>query len=220
VDTKNDGRQAFSQNCRAQKMGTGLGFTLIEILVTLAIFTAVLGVLVDGLYSGIRAWRSVRSHQVRQAEFDVAAATVSEDLRHVRVGEGGAIGETSIEGGGEKLRVTTSVGRRRQRAGMGWVWNEVEYSTAKDEEGKTILLRKVQRYAGKSAVGTEPVEETLLTKIKSVQFDYIGPEGQVTVWESKDSLPLAVLFRIQPETGAEVAIPAWVPAGSLNRSGT
>ena len=194
------------------------GFTLIEILVTLAIFTAVLGVLVEGLHSGIRAWRSVRSHQVRQAEVDLMAATVMEDLRHVVMGEEGGISESAVEGGGEKLLIRTTVSRKRQRGGMGWVWNEVEFSTETGDGGEKNLLRTVKRYAGKSMVGTEPVKETILTRIKSAEFDYVGPDGQSAAWESEDSLPLAVVFRIQPETGPELAITAAVMAGGMNRN--
>ena len=196
------------------------GFTLIEILVTLAIFTAVLAVLVEGLHSGIRAWRSVRLHQVRQAELNVVAEKLTEDFRHLlATSDAAPIAETALETGGEKIRITTSISRKRQRAGIGWVWNEIELSTAVDDDGKKIFRRTVQPHAGTSVVGTEPVEETLLTNIKSAQFDYVGPDGQTPVWESRDTLPLAVLVRIQPETGPEFVIPAWIPAGSLKRSG-
>ena len=196
------------------------GFTLIEILVTLAIFTAVLAVLVEGLHSGIRAWRSVRLHQIRQAELTVLAEKITEDFRHLlAAGDGSPIAETALETGGEKIRIATSLSRKRQRAGVGWVWNEIELSTAVDDDGKKILRRTVQPHAGKSLVGAEPVEETLLTNIKSVQLDYLGPDGQTPVWESQDTLPLAVVVRIQPETGPELVIPAWIPAGSLKRSG-
>jgi len=196
------------------------GFTLIEILVTLAIFTAVLAVLVEGLHSGIRAWRSVRLHQVRQAEITLLADKITEDFRHLLAPTDAApIAETTLQTGGEKVRIATSIPRKRQRAGIGWVWNEIELATAVDDDGKKIFRRTVQPYAGKSLVGSEPTEETLLTNIKSAQFDYLGPDGQTPVWESRDTLPLAVIVRIQPETGPELVIPAWIPAASLKRSG-
>lgn len=193
---------------------------MIEILVTLAIFTAVLGVLVEGLHSGIRAWRSVRLHQVRQAELNVVAERITEDFRHVVCApDTMPIDETTLQSGGEKVRIITSVSRKRQRAGTGWVWNVIEFDTALDESGTRIFRRTVEARAGTSVVGSKPAVETLLSNVKSVQFDYVGSEGATPVWESRDSLPASVLIRITPETGSEIVIPAWVPAGCLERSG-
>ncbi len=193
------------------------GFTLIEILVTIAVFTAVMAVLVEGLHSGIRAWRAVRDHQVRQAEFNLLAASLTEDARHLLVSEQGSIAEETIEGGGEKLRMLTSVSRKRQQAGIGYVSNEVLFAAETAEDGSKNLVRTVTRRTGKSEVGAEPLKETLLANIKSVQFDYLGPEGHAAVWEDNQALPQAVLFRIQPPKGPELVIPARIPAAILSR---
>ncbi|MCX5768872.1 MAG: prepilin-type N-terminal cleavage/methylation domain-containing protein, partial [Candidatus Hydrogenedentes bacterium] len=210
-----------SSSLRSPVSSLSLGFTLIEILVTLAIFTAVLAVLVEGLHSGIRAWKSVRLHQVRQAQLNLVVDKLTEDFRHlIALPDTTPIAETTLDTGGEKVKIATSVPRKRQRAGIGWVWNEIEISTALDDTGAKILRRTIQPHVGTSLVGSEPTQETLLTNVKSAQFDYLGPDGQTPVWESKDSLPTAVLIRITPETGPEIVIPAWVPAGSLKRTNT
>jgi len=201
-------------DCRRQRTG----FTLIELLVTLAVFTAVLTVLVEGLHSGIRAWRSIRTHQVRHAQIRILADKIGEDFRHVAViDDQPAIVETALEGGGEKIAITTTFPRKRQRAGLGWVWSRVEWTTAVDSEGTAVLQRTVAPRSGAAAVGNKPVEETLLKHVKSARFDYVGEDGLSPTWNAEQGLPFAVLVTVQPESGPEVVIPAWVPGGALLR---
>lgn len=196
------------------------GFTLIEMLVTIAIFAAVFSVLTEGLYSGIRAWRSVRHHQVREAQLRILSEKVGSDFRHiVAMPEAPAIIETSQHSGGEKITIVACVPRQRQRAGLGWVWNRIEYAVSAGQGEGMVLRRTVQAYAGARPVGRKPEEETVLDGVKSVQFDYLGPDGESAAWTSNDSLPLAVFVTVRPETGGEFTIPAWVPGGGLKRSG-
>ncbi len=194
------------------------GFTLIEVLVTLTVFVAVLSAMVAGLRSGIHAWRLVRRHQVQEAALQRAFGILGEDFPHAAVvsGDEPALVETKGEDGGESIVLTTLSPRRRQRVGLGAVWNRVEYrvvrNAATDEDE---LVRVCQPHVGPSPVGDAPLEESLLAGVENVRFDYVTPEGTVPAWDDGASLPGVVIVTLTRGNGGVVRRAAGVPVGMI-----
>ena len=192
---KNRGRDRASPRPRR-------GFTLIELLVTLTVFAAALSALIAGMRAGIRTWRSVRTHQVREAALHRALEVVGQDLRHLVViaeGEAAALGS-----------------RTRQRAGLDAVWRRVEYRAVTDDAtGAPNFVRSAQPYVGLVPLGDGPREEVLLQGVDGLRFDYGSREGAVPVWENADALPAVITVTIERDRGGDVVKTVWCPAGAL-----
>lgn len=198
------------------------GFTLIEMLITLSLFAMVVSALLVGLHSAVRAWRSVRTSQTREAGIAKALDLIGADIRHVAVlsEEMPALAETSIDQDSEELTVTRVGARCFQRAGAGEVWCQVTYRVRKNEDtGAHDLVRLV--IPGISTVGMDEHErqELLLKDVESIRFDYFGSEGILPKWEDRSSLPSGIRVTIEPTFGKSIAKAVWLPCGAL-RVGT
>lgn len=197
-----------------------LGFTLIELLVTISLFAAAVGVLVVGLRAGIRSWRSVRNHQVSLAEFVRAFDRFSEDVRHATTAgkDIPVIQETSAGENEDILSITTLGSRRMQRVGIKADWARVEYRVAAlDEATGKGLVRSAQAMAGGGPVGP-PQEETLLSDVDTLRFDYGTGQEVVPVWENGETVPMFIRITLQGPHRASVTRTVLLPAGAFARS--
>lgn len=192
------------------------GFTLVEMLVTLAIFSLALSSLVVGLQSGIRAWRTVQTHQSREAAETQALERMRRDFRRLAVvsQEEPALRETR-EGSALRVVEITALGsRRQQRAGEGAVWSKVSYALEKGEEDLLRLVRtEVPYVAGKPMMGVRS-EETLVEGLIGWRLQYSGPDGRTESWESEKALPRSVEITLEPPGRRCIRASVWVPCGA------
>lgn len=191
---------------------------MIEMLVTLTLFGLVMSSLVVALNSGVVSWRSVRANQSRQAAMDQAFEQIGLDFQHLAViyEDIPPLVETTEETGSERLRFTVLGNRRAQWNGTGSSWAEVEYRVVVDEATQSSnLVRELRPKVGPSNIEGAEVEETILEQVASVQFDYLGPNGTVPLWEDENALPAGMKIRVRFESGRTISHVVTAPAGYL-----
>jgi len=194
------------------------GFTLIEMLVTLTLFAMVMSALVGGLHAGIRAWKTVRAHQVRSAQIERALRVINSDLRGLAIvsEEEPPLVEKSPGQGWEGLSFTAVDTRRRQRAGLGTVWTRVDYTLRLNKEGDAHdLVRASIPYISAQPVNGARREDVLIEKVRKIGFEYLHKGGRVPVWESPKKLPAGIDVFIEMASGGHVSETIWIPCGAL-----
>lgn len=191
---------------------------MIEMLITMTLFGLVMSSLVVALNSGVVSWRSVRANQSRQAATDRAFEQIRLDFQHLTMIQEDVppLVETTEDSGGERLRFTILGGRRAQSNGTGSSWAEVEYRVVVDEATQSSnLVRELRPKVGPSSIEGAEVEETILERVASVHFDYLGPNGTVPLWEDENALPAGIKVLVRFESGRTQWHVVTAPAGYL-----
>ena len=205
---------------QVSKRHRALGFTMIEMVVTLTLFAAVLSSLVMALHTGIKTWRVVRANAFEAAELELAFETIYRDLRHAAVmnEETPPLLERTLDEGGEELVLTALAPRWNQRYGATSVWARVSYAVLdEDSDDKPALIRRYQPYGATGPIGEGPTESILLHGVDALTFDYLTGEGPVPVWEATDRLPVGLRIRIQATSGKTTERSITIPMGFLHR---
>jgi prepilin-type N-terminal cleavage/methylation domain-containing protein len=194
------------------------GFTLIEVLVTLCIFSLALGVLVAALRSGAGAWRQVRTHQRAQAEEARALDLLREDCRalFVHSDEFRPVAEVEVPGprGGHALHLTTINPATNLRVGRGAVWHEVTYTIAEDAaSGEPVLQRTEVRHVTRQPVSEPVVQQLVLRDVEELEVDFVGGGEVVPEWNETDTLPAIVHLALKRNRHPDLRLSVPVPAG-------
>lgn len=195
------------------------GFTLIELLITVVLFSLVMTSLMVGLHTGVNSWKRVRAHQEFMAHTERAFEVIGMDLRHmVRIHEDNPpLTESELPSGAASLEFTALVPNIYHAQGRRAVWADVNYSLVEDEEvlheNSFNLKRSWSPQVANSALDGGLIEETLLTQLSSIEFDYLGDEGLVPEWEDPEQLPRAVLVSIQFQSGKTMERMISLPLG-------
>jgi type II secretion system protein J len=194
------------------------GFTLIEMLVTLTMFSVAVVALVAGLRSGTKAYQSVRRHQAREAELRHAFGVMGNDIRHLcRVAEDiPTLVKQSAQNGEEILTITALSPRNRQRAGIDFDWNKVDYFVDSDEK-QGGFMRLCYPQIGNAGVRFQsaPEPELLLPGVREITFQFGTENGLVDAWEEAEKAPTSVNVAMSFEDGRTVTKSMWVPLGAL-----
>lgn len=190
------------------------GFTLIEMLVTLTIFSALMGVLVVGLRTGLQTWERVRVHQERSAAEQAVFALLRSDIEHIaKVSESlQPVVESEGNGTSEVLMLTSLPSRGNMERGLLSSWCEIDYKIVPSQEGdSSVLQREMRPYAseGNPIIGAEEVR-TVLEDVDEVTFDYTSKGEEVATW-SLDTPPSTIRVSIRrsgrPSLSAQFTIP-------------
>lgn len=195
------------------------GFTLIELLMTITIFAMVLAVLVAGLSSGARAWRSVRRHQERAAQIASAFEVLASDVRHAAPVLENVPALVERADDEDVLWLTRLPSKRDLRVLEGGVWSRVEHRM-ESQEGTVGArwVRRVQAFAGAGAFG-EAEEETLLEGLRVLHFSYIYRGSHAAYWQEETRLPAAVVVDLAGVRGERQQKTVGLPLGMLADAG-
>ena len=194
-----------------------LGFTMIEMLVTLSVFSLALSTLVLSLRTGINTYRVVQRSQAQEDETARIRAILSEDLRHLAIGseEGPSLVEESEEVGMEILQVIRLGSRHAQQYRRGAVWSRIQYEVA-EREGGPALLRQDTPFVARTELLGAASESVLLVGAKSVAFDYFDGQQWHPAWEDLERAPLALKMTVERGNGPSLSFSVAVPIGLLN----
>lgn len=197
-----------------------LGFTMIEMLVTLTLFALVMSSLVVGLRTGINAHRNLRSHDSQSAAIERATRIIARDLRHLAVINENEIPlEETIEDEGadsERLSFTSLAPRDPLGSGPGSVWARIEYKISQDTESDSkVLIRAYTPHVGNNPMGGGTIEEVLLENVQGLSFDYYNGAQKVPDWEDPEKLPSALEVHIVLESGTQILKTVSIPAGQV-----
>ncbi len=195
---------------RAQRYlhaGAPRGFTLIEVLLAMAIFTVLVGALYSVFYGALRLRE--RTFEVTEAALpkDYIATIVKRDLTSivppVGILAGPMIGENEEDGEQrlDSLEFHTGSGIVNDYDPWGNI-QKIEYYLVDSEEwGEPegySFVRAVTRNLLASTT-EDPEEERLLNRVQSLEFAYYDGEYWQDVWDSTtqdDETPVAVMMRI------------------------
>lgn len=197
------------------------GFTLVEVLVTLAIFALAVTTLIAGLRSGIGAWQGVRRHQDADASLLRAERILREDVRAIArtVKEQPAIAETAADMGGETITFSVMPAGAVQRANNHCVWAAIRYGVERSEEGDDLeLVRTEAPYVSELAMEMEPLKEPILSGVESVHFSYYSQGELKAEWDAGDALPQVIEIKIERRHAPALTWTFWVPVGALEAS--
>ena len=208
---------AFVNSPFSRPRAAAPGFTMIEMLVTLTVFSLALSTLVLSLRTGINTYRAIERSQAHEGEAARIRAILSEDLRHLAIvsDEEPFLIEESQETGQELLQFTRLGNRNAQQYRRGAVWSRVQYEVVKGDDGAKLIRREIPFVAAGPLEGAES-ESVLLEGAESVAFDYFDGQQWRPAWEDAERAPLAVKMTVEPEAGPSWTFSATVPMGLLN----
>ncbi len=192
---------------RRCKCGSGIGFTLAELIIV-AVILSILGVAVYTAFSnGIKLWKRI-NEEVPQEDINIFFAKISRDLRNLSRCSG-------IEFSGEPDSVSfPTIVVSEADEGVRKIIGLVKY--AFDKEEKSVMSEQSD-YSG--LYQSEPGRtRTLVSRIDSLSFQYYchDPDTEEYLWlkawnkyeappdvKTENSLPLAVKVEIEPNGGNE-----------------
>lgn len=194
------------------------GFTLVELLVTMTVFSALMSVLVVGLRTGASTWERVRNHQRATAEEQRALNQLQTDIRHIVFldEETAPVVDAESENGSDTVQFTVLASRELRERGTPMTWARVTYHLEEGvEEGHLALVRTFEPFVGISAVSGLENTKTLLDDVHDFHMDYLNGEEQVPTWEPTDRVPPAVRVSLTTSRGRTLQMTAAVPFGAL-----
>lgn len=181
------------------------GFTLVEMLVAIAIFALASALAYGGLDGLMRARGQLDATQARLARVQLAVGLLERDLRSVAprpVRDGYGETHAALEGAGDRLEVT--------RGGLSNALDlpraELERAAWRVADG--TLQRRRWAVLDRTA-GSQPMDDDLLDDVASVRFEYVDAQGrELPQWPppqgSVEPLPRAVIATLDIEGFGDV----------------
>jgi|HubBroStandDraft_1064217.scaffolds.fasta_scaffold55765_2 general secretion pathway protein J len=170
------GRRARTRLCRIAHDADTAGFTLLELLVVLAVMGALLVGLAQGLHFGVQLWDRQRQVLDSVSELDAADRALRGLIE--RMDPGGHLEMADIDGTARTLRFTTELpmtaGALRTRRAEAML--EVDRL-------HRLVLRWIPSPHGTPLVPEVPVETVLLNGVDHIEISY-RPASPVAGWQA------------------------------------
>lgn len=172
------------------------GFTLIEMLITLSMFSLLMSVLLAGLFATTGAWRRADAGLVRSSQLRHALNQLVWDLEHLHF-EPEPEEPVFQVGRDEHGRavITASVMDERPYRGLPGAVAQVLWELKEENEGLN-WTRTVQFHIASRPTG-DPVQEVILYGVEKVEYRFFGSRGWSEQWELEQGLPQAVQARVR-----------------------
>ena len=181
---------------------TARGFTLLELMVGITIFSLVIVVLYAGYRLGIRSWESGERTHAAVSELRLAGSFVR---RHAAQAFPLAISRNNawrlwFEGEADRLTFVTAMPSYLGEGGM----YEMTLAVDRHSDGTAMMVSRrllhPDAVSGKPGVDDQP--RLLAADLESARFDYFGAtraDGEAswhTRWEGKQRLPQLIRLRL------------------------
>jgi general secretion pathway protein J len=180
----------------------GKGFTLLEMLVAITIFSLVITVLYAGYRVAIRSWESGERTHAAVSELRLAGSFIR---RHTTQAFPLAISENRawrlwFDGEAQGLVFVTAMPTYLGQGGM----YEMTLKVDEQDDGTSLVVsrRLLHPDAEPGKPGVDDLVRPLLEKLESAQFAYFGTTGEDgeeswhTSWQGRQRLPRLVRLRI------------------------
>lgn len=195
------------------------GFTLLELMVAITIFSLVIVVLYSGYRLGMRSWESGERIQTAVSELRLAGAFIR---RHAAQAFPLAVSNNNawqlwFKGEARGLVFVTAMPTYLGEGGM----YEMTLAVDEHDDGAALMVSRRLLHpdaeAGQPGVDDQP--RALASDLESVRFEYFGADGEDddpswhTRWQGRQRLPKLVRVRIASRLAGEwpeivVALPA------------
>ncbi len=189
------------------------GFTLIELVVAMALLGTMMVLLYSGLAFALRSWDAGEVNGRRTADRRIGENFLRREMAELfpmRFKDPMAV-KVAFEGGAQRLRFVSARAPGITRGGLSLVGVEVE-SGAAPRERHLVMRRAMPDDEAKDFGPLDRAERTVLIEdVDSVQFAYFGTENDFTdpkwfdVWPYTERIPRLVRLRIN---GADATLMA------------
>jgi general secretion pathway protein J len=192
----------------ARRGGAAAGFTLVELLVALALMALLTAVLFGGLRFGLRAWEvgggRMEASDRRQQAQELLRGLLAEARPPVA---GGALAP-AFEGAPERLAFVAPLPAHR---GPGGLYRFTLSVVAGQGGGRLVLAW--QPYDGDARAGAPADRAVLLERVAALRLDFFGAAGPAAPrrWQARWAVPdrLPELVRLRLERGAGEPAGGW-----------
>ena len=185
------------------------GFTLIELVVAMALLGTMMLLLYSGLSFALRSWDAGEVNGRRTADRRIGENFLRRELAELfpmRFKDPMAV-KVAFEGGAQKLRFVSSRPAGVTQGGLSLVGVEVESAT-RPRERHLVMRRAMPDDEAKDFGPLDHADRTVLIEdVDSVQFAYFGTENDFAdpkwfdVWPYTERIPRLVRLRIRaPDT--------------------
>jgi general secretion pathway protein J len=186
-------------------MRKSAGFTLIELVLAMALLSAMMLLMYSGLSFSLRSWDAGESNGRRTADRRIGENFLRRELAELfpmRWKDPMAV-KVAFLGEPEKLKFVSSRPAGITQGGLSLVGIEVE-SGGSPRERHLVMRRAMPDDEAKDFGPLEKAERTVLIEdVESVKFDYFGTENDFTepkwfeTWPYPDRIPRMVRLRIR-----------------------
>ncbi|BAU50062.1 general secretion pathway protein J [Sulfurifustis variabilis] len=193
--------------------GRAEGFTLVELLVALAVLGAAMTLLASALWLGPRAWEAIEERTTAAHDARLAQLFLRRQLEQAQpLAFLAADGEARVGFAGERrlLRFVSPLPAHVGPGGMYWFTVEVA-----EDRGTSRLILRTELFQTEEWDRFDPAAPeslVLVEGLREAEFDYLGraepdrpPPQWVSRWDREDELPRLVRLRLRFErAGADV----------------
>ncbi len=187
----------------------GNGFTLLEVLVAITVFSLVIAVLYAGYGLGIRSWESGERTQTAVSALRLGGSFVRRHAAQafpLAVSSGNAW-RLWFEGEPQRLVFVTSMPAYLGQGGM----YEMTLSVDEQDDGATLMVsrRLLHPDAEPGRPGVDDQARPLVEDLENAQFAYFGATGDdgeeswQTRWVGRQRLPRLVRLRLRSKVTGE-----------------
>jgi general secretion pathway protein J len=189
------------------------GFTLVEVVVAMALLAAIMAMLYSGLTFALRSWDAGDANGRRVADRRLGENFLRRELTEMfpmRWKDATAV-KFAFEGESDRLRFVSSRPAGLQQGGLSLVGLEVGDSGpgSSGPRARNLLMRRAM--PDDEAVSFAPLEKVdpvlLIANVDSIKLYYFGAEGDFAEarwsdsWPHKAHLPLLVKLRVTMADG-------------------
>ena len=181
------------------------GFTMIELVLAMALLGAMMVLLYSGLAFALRSWDAGEANGRRIADRRIGENFLRREMAELfpmRFKDPMSV-KVAFEGGAQKLRFVSSRPAGITRGGLSLVGVEVE-TGANPREHHLVMRRAMPDDEAKDFGPLDRAERTVLIEdVDSVQFSYFGTENDFTdprwydTWPYAERIPRLVRIRIK-----------------------
>ena len=181
------------------------GFTMIELVLAMALLGAMMVLLYSGLAFALRSWDAGEANGRRIADRRIGENFLRREMAELfpmRFKDPMSV-KVAFEGGAQKLRFVSSRPAGITQGGLSLVGVEVE-AGATPRERNLVMRRAMPDDEAKDFGPLDRAERTVLIEdVESVQFAYFGTENDFTdprwydTWPYAERIPRLVRLRIK-----------------------
>lgn len=187
------------------------GFTLLEVVIALALLAAMLGMAWGGLGFALRGWDSGEAKGRRAVDLQLAQNFLRRELAEVfpmRWKDPAKL-RLAFEGDGKGMRFVSTRAAGATTGGLSLVGLEI--AQGNDRERNLVMRRAMVDDKAQDFKSLEAAEATLLVaNVDSVSFAYFGAENDFNEpkwneeWTYAGRIPQMVRVRVKPADGTEI----------------
>jgi general secretion pathway protein J len=187
------------------------GFTLLEVLLALAVVGLLLAGLAQGMQYGLRAWQSQVRIAGRSEDLDAVDRTLRQMI--AVMDPGGSLDPPRFTGGRDRLEFVTALPHAAAASPVRWV----EAALLVDSSHRLILRWRPWLHAIRLRGVPPPSETELLRGVQALELAFWRPGGGwVGAWRGQD-LPALIRIRVLFPPGDPRRWPDIVVAPTLDR---